>query len=751
VSALQISPSVLGPDNSVTLQLPPNFPLSTTRFRIGLFEAGHNTRIADVQRDFVLRNGVFSTQITVQADPGRYEVRLVSNDRNRTPISEPAPLLVPGIDREPGWWLLNGSPFVESAEGNNVESPNAPLFIPGLKRDLSRRSKRPSGNIRVPSQSPLPWRLLALPSWSEMQRASFSFEALRAILSEQIAQARARGERNYLGFSLPARSVVRNATNEALVTRLRQVLQNVAPEAALVLDIDVSERPEAEISEAQQNLLPTSDYSGAALFDAVLLRFNEANAEEAAWAVKQLRRIAEEQPHYDLPLFIQSADHAATESDAQQTQQLWLDLWMGGATGFISAPQAVQSAIEPDTTAPNGGVTASLQRTIERNASLFVNSATLEDIGLLPAAGSASDEALILYNALHSARRIPLLAMLLRDNKARPESFFISAHEGISNVTIESLRTAATAGARIYIEGAPLLDEKGNPAPWRMSTLVGADVKKLPSDEGDIQSQPADMILEDGWMFGTGRGTRVPVQQNVVATVNAASSGTATRNAREQRGRDVLTGPRIAARLRDGTPALIVNPVGKGEVIWLPHRIVPIAARASYLIPSRAIPSAGASSGADAGAPTNTTSPDEIINIDRSSVQQRYYAAVAAYVQPSLVSIRGTNAQMSGAEAVRVALRRSPKGTLLLALFNASSRRAEVAAAVEGVAGVALDLTTEQTAGGEQSRFPSESTVSPWRRAAGNSLRSPAPAKPWSKSRNTRELRSTLAIAAAVV
>jgi hypothetical protein len=73
-------------------------------------------RLADVQRDFTARNGVFTAQVTVQASPGRYEIRLVSNDRNRTPLSEPAPLVVPGIDREPGWWLLNGSPFVESAE-----------------------------------------------------------------------------------------------------------------------------------------------------------------------------------------------------------------------------------------------------------------------------------------------------------------------------------------------------------------------------------------------------------------------------------------------------------------------------------------------------------------------------------------------------------------------------------------------------------------------------------------------------------
>jgi hypothetical protein len=327
-----------------------------------------------------------------------------------------------------------------------------------LKRNLSRKSKKPGGHIRVPSNGPLHWRVLTLPLWSQMQQAGFSFEALRTDLSDQIAQARVRGERNLLGFSLPAHSGARSAANDALITRLRQVLQSVAPEAALVLDIDLSERSETEDAAAQQNLLPAGGYWGASLCDAVLLRFDESNPGQVAWAIKQLRRIAEEQPHYDLPILIQSTDHAATQLDAQQTQQLRLDLWMGGATGIVSAPQAVPPALEQSPEGPSD-----LQRIIERNASLFVNSATLEDIGLLPMAGTASSEASPLYSALRSARRIPLLAMLPRDSKARPESFFVSAHEGISNTTIDGLRTAATAGARIYIEGAPLLDEKGSP------------------------------------------------------------------------------------------------------------------------------------------------------------------------------------------------------------------------------------------------------------------------------------------------
>jgi hypothetical protein len=111
--------------------------------------------------------------------------------------------------------------------------------------------------------------------------------------------------------------------------------------------------------------------------------------------------------------------------------------------------------------------------------------------------------------------------------------------------------------------------------------------------------------------------------------------------------------------------------------------VAPSAATAN-LAPSPTAPRAGATTGATD------------INIDRSTVQQRYYAAVAAYVQPALVTVRGTDARQAGAEAVHVAIRRSPKGALLLALFNTSDRPAAVAPAIEGVAGVALDLATER-------------------------------------------------------
>ena len=273
----------------------------------------------------------------------------------------------------------------------------------------------------------------------------------------------------------------------------------------------------------------------------------------------------------------------------------------------------------------------------------------------------------------------------------------------VSNATIEKLRAAANAGVRIYLEGAPLRDENGKAAPWRMSTLVGADVTPLgPEKLGTRESRHVAMILQDGWMFGTLRGRRIEVQQSVAVKLRENTPG-AKNNIKEQRGKDVQIGPRVAATLEDGSPAMIINPVGKGEVIWAPHRLFP------FMPQQRAIYSTNAK--ASVNSPESSTTSEDILNVDRSAPEERYYAAVSAYIQPSLVSVRGTNLQAAGAEAVRMALRRSPKGSLLLAVFNTSSRPAEVAAAVEGVAGVALDLATEQELTLSSRGFQSEARV----------------------------------------
>ena len=86
---------------------------------------------------------------------------------------------------------------------------------------------------------------------------------------------------------------------------------------------------------------------------------------------------------------------------------------------------------------------------------------------------------------------------------------------------------------------------------------------------------------------------------------------------------------------------------------------------------------------------------------DKSLPWQKFYAGVADYIAPRLVQLRaaeGSAQTVAGPEAVRVALRRSPKGALLVGLFNAAPREARISATVTGACKTALDLMSESEA-----------------------------------------------------
>jgi hypothetical protein len=179
------------------------------------------------------------------------------------------------------------------------------------------------------------------------------------------------------------------------------------------------------------------------------------------------------------------------------------------------------------------------------------------------------------------------------------------------------------------------------------------------------------MTLEDPWLFGLSRGRRLPVEQRGDVTL---IPGTISGQAKSEKGKDILTGPRVVARLADNAPALIINPVGKGEVVWLPHRI------------------AGNILEAVSGGPLIAGEPAGVA----PQSARLYYSAVAAYLQPALVQLRPANAASSGVENIRVATRASSKGTMLVALMNTRNTATDVAATVNARAGVALDLAEEK-------------------------------------------------------
>lgn len=661
---LEVMPRVIGADGQVTVMLAPGANLPSPRQRVGLFEAGRAARVAEVTRDFNLVNGRWHATVNVQADPGNYEFRLLSAGRAPVPISADAPgdsFLVPGIEHGPGFWLFNGVPWALSDVAATPGNATLPLFLPGLQRTLGKKAKAPQNETAFAS-SPLGWRTISLPPLREMLAPSYDWTALRTEVTRRVGAAQTSNERGFAGFSLPIGEgdvSLSGAVNA--ITQLRTATNAAAPSAALILEVDATRNAAGAARDLD---------SVASLCDAVLLRVPEDS--RALWAVKTARRIAEEQPFYDLPIWISPSEKSLTRP------AVLLDYWMAGATGFVFTSAQWQAP----------GMEA-LTSTITRESSLWTGAVTLEDAGLVPPldrSDALDDEALLtLYERLRGIGRVPLLARATVPVSFRtgPESFLLRLGDRISGATIDRLEKLVRDGATLYLEGVPLLDETGQSVPWRMATLTGAQITAMPPKKTEI-------VLEDPWVFGTKRGGRVPVEQTVSITLNPPSMSGQAKNVK---GTFTPVGPRAAAKLPDGTPGLVINSLGKGEVVWLPHRLqigvplsyLPVGATPSGSAPTNTLPSSSAPRvGVTASA---TLAPGTL------APWQDFYNGTADYIASRLVQMRAANAQDAGPEAVRVALRRSPKGTMLVAFFNTTNRTASISATVEGASNMALDLT----------------------------------------------------------
>jgi hypothetical protein len=657
LTALEVSPTTLGADGVLTLSM--HAAPQDKSIRIALYEHLRPTKIAEIKKNFVLQNGRWSTHLMLQADPGSYDLRVVSDDKTRAPLSSDAQVLVPGIVREPGWWLLNGSPFAEAPKPDDAPAPpNAPLFIPGLKRDGKKFDRK----VFVSDGAPLRWRVISLPSLQEIvSDPNYDYNALQQRLAAQITEARGKPERNFIGFTVSDSSAISSLFGSIpilppqvrdIMKHLRQILAALQPDAALIYQTTFGST--AERGNTSQNLQLCSD-----LFDAVVLRPNfmvgPAPEFASSWNIKNARRIAEEQENYDLPIFLISpwpSPYRPNENSIPinhrevLTEALMTEFWMAGASGAIFNGRLVDLNNALD----------NLHYLVQRNASLFIGAATLEDAGVLPIPPqSEGNERNLVFQAsglfalLQNAGRIPGAARLQpKPDKKIPESFLCVLGDSISGDTIEKLRVAANGGARIYVEGAPKLEDDV----VRWNALVGAA-------STPVANKQATMALDDVWLFGTSRGSKVLVQQSVQVGALNPPTPKPKKDATEK-GKDVLTEPRVVARLEDGSPALIENPIGEGEVLWSPHRVL-------------------------AGSATRNSTPHT----------SDFYAAIAAHLGTGLIKIRAADGKST--PNVRAAIRRSPKGTWLVGLFNESTQAAPIVLEANHFAGVALDLGGEKT------------------------------------------------------
>lgn len=626
--ALEASPPVVGADKTITLTLPANLASGGNSFRIGLYESSRPTKIAEVKKKFTQQNGHWTATVQLDGDPGCYDFRILGEDKARSALSAPATVTVPGMVREPGWWLPNGSPFIELPRKDDQPAPaDAPLFVPGLKRDGKKFDRR----VWI-SPAPLNWRVVDAP----LLDSDFEENKWKSEFQKRLNDVRASDERELLGVVVEQDDTNYDQNSFSANARAaKRIVSELAPEAAVILLI--RRRPPLPLSvERAVDIWST-------LCDAIALQCSPAYGSDFYWATKILRRSAEEQPNYDLPLLLLEENsgsdiggpvgiHRAFDSGMGHLPYFF----MGGMTGVV----------------PTGS--QQWQGIIEKNAALFYGSVTLEDCGLVPS--SSHSNSLIALNLLDIGR-IPLRARIQqKDGKKIPESFLYFSDPSIDAATVEKLYVAARDGARIYIEGSPEI--KGDSKRWE--DLVGAQSTRL------AESINTTMTLEDIWLFGTGSGTQLPVIQSVKVGKLNPPKVVHGKSDEPEKGKDTLVEPRVEARYADGTPALIENPVEDGSVLWAPS---------------------------DISFPRNSNGSAASKSWRWSTTRQKYYAAITDHFGSALVRVRNRGKALI---TINTAIRRSPKGTWIIGLFNQKNETAEITLEANHFAGTAVNLADDK-------------------------------------------------------
>ena len=257
------------------IQIPVPQPNDKVRLQVLL---GGSTSVLDDERANV-QNGLATARL--EADPGTYDVRVVSNDKARTPLGSTRRFFIPGFKREVGRWLFNGSPVVYAGQN---PAP-ATSFLPNLKRD-NKKTKLP---VVIPTNAPLKWDVAAItPSASEPARL---FVARYGILtSTAIGSGGA-----FQSLSRFGSDSMEKVSATVYVANSGMGLQDAAP-----------------------------------LADALVINGNDQPL------LKIARRNAEEAPNFDLPVFTQF-QISPSSSDTLQAFQ-------AGASGLI-VPEGTSNSV----------------------------------------------------------------------------------------------------------------------------------------------------------------------------------------------------------------------------------------------------------------------------------------------------------------------------------------------------------------------------------------------------------------------
>ncbi|MCS6862127.1 MAG: beta-galactosidase [Abditibacteriales bacterium] len=218
----------------------------------------------------------------------------------------------------------------------------------------------------------------------------------------------------------------------------------------------------------------------------------------------------------------------------------------------------------------------------------------------------------------------------------QPSALFVPLGEMVSDDFLKQLKAFVEEGGAVYLEGLPLRDETGTVVGDRLKDLIGAEVEEVPL-------RASEMTVDDVWVFGTANKMRLPVQ--VRGNIKRLLERTPERKGRNQPPEK----PRVIATLPDGSPAVIVNELGKpkssikGVVVYTPHFVGRDAAMA-YLDRVR-------------------RTHDPATPFDPRYVD--YYGAIADYLSPPLVRLKG-----DPTSEVRVGALLPNRNVLLIGLIN---------------------------------------------------------------------------------
>lgn len=521
------------------------------------------------------RNSGNRVSARLDAEPGQYVLRPFATDKNAGLVGPPLSIVVPGVRREAGVWLFNGSMWIEKT------TPLAgarPTFFENLNR--SGKAKLPTS---VPTAQLAGWQTLPLD-----------------IAGADVATIPAGTGGSFVGYSTIARGEMDGAA---------ATLRNFGKSRTLILQVDAAANP----------LLAARQLENAAReADAVVLKFDGAKPlVPQLWPLKMARRMAEETDNFDLPIF---ADVSADGANASRlTDAQLLEIYCNGATGFLT---------DAGTPEPNW------MRVWDANSNWLAGAVTLEDMGVI---NTDSPRLEPLLADLRAGGRIPLAGQLPTAKNEKGESNMMLLDDSTSAAMLDGVKKAATAGNTVYLEGLPAPALYG-----KMGEITGLEVKPLAAPRDDV------MTLDDPWTWGAINGREFAVRQRVSLSVKQSLAA----QTKEQKGLDIETTPRAAAKLTGDVLGWMSCPVGKGRIFWMPQ-----------------------SFGASANRPDFT----------------EYYAAVAGAMQSSLLELSGDRAN------VRVALRATPGQSALLGLFNAGTTATKLNVGVRGDATYVLDLMNDKT------------------------------------------------------